>query len=85
MDHATDEHVGAIMKRVGRAIRTMELPAIEKLQEDNAATAFQTLIATMLSAQTKDAVTHAASLRLFARAPTRRRRWRRCRRAPSSA
>ena len=48
----------------------MELPAIEKLQEDNAATAFQTLVSTMLSAQTKDAVTHAASLRLFARAGT---------------
>jgi endonuclease-3 len=58
------------MKRVGRAIRSMELPAIEKLQEDNAATAFQTLISTMLSAQTRDAVTHAASLRLFARAGT---------------
>ena len=69
-DHATAQDVGAIMKRVGRAIRTMELPAIEKLQEDNAATAFQTLVSTMLSAQTRDAVTHAASLRLFARADT---------------
>ncbi len=62
--------VGAIMRRLKVAIRDMELPAIEKLQEDNAATAFQTMIATLLSAQTKDAVTHAASLRLFARAAT---------------
>lgn len=62
--------IASVMKAIGRAIRQMELPAIEKLQEDNAATAFQTLIATMLSAQTKDAVTHAASLRLFARAGT---------------
>jgi len=58
------------MRKLAVAIRDMELPAIEKLQEDNAATAFQTLIATLLSAQTKDAVTHAASLRLFGRAPT---------------
>ena len=58
------------MRRLKVAIRDMELPAIEKLQEDNAATAFQTMIATLLSAQTKDAVTHAASLRLFARAAT---------------
>jgi endonuclease-3 len=67
---ASAERVAAVMKVLGRAIREMELPAIEKLQEDNAATAFQTLIATMLSAQTKDAVTHAASVRLFARAGT---------------
>ena len=62
--------VAPIMRRLKVAIQDMELPAIEKLQEDNAATAFQTLVATLLSAQTKDAVTHAASLRLFARAPT---------------
>ena len=67
---ASADRIKAVMKAVGRAIREMELPAIEKLQEDNAATAFQTLVATMLSAQTKDAVTHAASLRLFERAPT---------------
>ena len=67
---ASAARVASVMKGVGRAIRDMELPAIEKLQEDNAATAFQTLVATMLSAQTKDAVTHAASLRLFERAAT---------------
>jgi endonuclease-3 len=58
------------MRRIGRAIREMELPAIEKLSEENASTPFQTLIATLLSSQTKDAVTHAASLRLFAVAET---------------
>ena len=67
---AAAPRIASVMRAIGRAIRQMELPAIEKLQEDNAATAFQTLIATMLSAQTKDAVTHAASLRLFARAGT---------------
>ena len=58
------------MRRLGPAIRRLRVPAIEKLQEDNAATPFQTLVSTMLSAQTRDAVTHAASLRLFAVAPT---------------
>lgn len=62
--------VGVVMRRLGRAIRQMERPAIEKLSEENASTAFETLIATLLSAQTKDAVTHAASLRLFAVANT---------------
>lgn len=39
--------------------------AVEKISEDSREDAFQVLIATMLSAQTKDAVTHAASTRLF--------------------
>jgi endonuclease III len=65
--------VDLVMRRLGRAILEMELPAIEKLQEDNASTAFQTLVATMLSAQTRDKVTHEASLRLFAVAPTPRK------------
>jgi endonuclease III len=60
--------VAAVLRGVGRAIRDMELPAIEKLQEDNAATPFRTLVSTMLSAQTRDAVTYEASMRLFARA-----------------
>jgi endonuclease-3 len=64
--------VHVVMKRLGRAIEEMDRPAIEKLQEDNAATPFQTLISTMLSAQTKDRVTHDASLRLFAVASTPR-------------
>jgi endonuclease-3 len=62
--------VAPIMRALEVAIRGRDLPAIEKLQEDNATTAFQTLVATLLSAQTKDAVTHAASLRLFERAST---------------
>jgi endonuclease-3 len=45
--------------------------AVEKISVDSREDPFQVLIATMLSAQTKDAVTHAASTRLFrvARAP----------------
>ncbi len=49
----------------------MEEPAVEKISEDTREDPFRVLIATMLSAQTKDAVTHAASMRLFrvARSP----------------
>ena len=49
----------------------MEEPAVEKISEDSREDPFQVLISTMLSAQTKDAVTAAASERLFrvARSP----------------
>jgi endonuclease-3 len=53
------------MRRLARAIDGLEAPAIEKIAEDQKEDAFQVLISTMLSAQTKDAVTHAASTRLF--------------------
>ncbi|MCL4845076.1 MAG: endonuclease III [Acidobacteria bacterium] len=68
--HPRAAPVDVVMRRLRREIERMERPAIEKLSEENASTAFETLIATMLSAQTKDAVTHAASLRLFAVANT---------------
>ena len=64
--------VAPTLKRVGAAIRTMALPAIEKIAEELMGDAFQVLISTMLSAQTKDAVTHAASTRLFRVARTPR-------------
>jgi endonuclease III len=62
--------VDAMLKRIGAGIRTLGLPAIEKISEEQSGTAFQVLIATMLSAQTRDAVTLEASTRLFAVAPT---------------
>ena len=58
------------MERLEAAIARMELPAVEKLAEEQKGDPFQVLIATMLSAQTKDAVTHEASTRLFRRART---------------
>jgi endonuclease-3 len=63
--------VSAVLKRLGRAIRGMEEPAVEKISEDTREDPFQVLISTMLSAQTRDPVTHAASMRLFrvARSP----------------
>jgi endonuclease III len=62
--------VPVVMRRLKRAILAMEAPAIEKLSEENSSTPFQTLVSTMLSAQTRDEVTHAVSLRLFAVAST---------------
>jgi len=53
------------MRRLARAIDGLEEPAVEKIAQDHKEDPFQVLIATMLSAQTRDAVTHAASLRLF--------------------
>jgi endonuclease-3 len=58
-------HVVQVLKSIGRAIRSMEEPAVEKIAEDTQEDPFQVLIATLLSAQTKDAVTAGASARLF--------------------
>jgi endonuclease III len=58
------------MRRLARAIDGLDEPAVEKIAKDQQDDAFQVLIATMLSAQTKDAVTAAASSRLFAVART---------------
>jgi endonuclease-3 len=53
------------MRRLAKAIDGLEEPAVEKIARDQQEDPFQVLIATMLSAQTKDAVTAAASARLF--------------------
>jgi endonuclease-3 len=50
----------------------MEEPAVEKISDDTREDPFQVLIATMLSAQTRDEVTAAASARLFRVARTPR-------------
>jgi endonuclease III len=60
------------MRRLARAITGMDLPAIEKISESQAEDPFHVLIATLLSARTQDATTHAASVRLFKRARTPR-------------
>jgi len=66
------ENVERVMRTLGRAINGMELPAVEKISETQAEDPFQILIATLLSARTQDATTHAASTRLFKRARTPR-------------
>ena len=62
-----------VLKRLGRAIRGMDEPAVEKISEDSREDPFQVLVSTMLSAQTRDPVTHEASIRLFKVARTPRR------------
>ncbi len=62
--------VDAVMRALGRAIDDLELPAVEKIAENSQENPFEVLIATMLSAQTRDAVTAAASARLFEVAAT---------------
>jgi endonuclease-3 len=58
------------MRALARAIDHLELPAVEKIAENSRQDPFEVLIATMLSAQTRDAVTAAASTRLFQAART---------------
>jgi endonuclease-3 len=64
--------IPAVMRKLARAIDGLEEPAIEKIADDQQEDPFQVLIATLLSAQTKDAVTAAASDRLFRVARTPR-------------
>jgi endonuclease-3 len=70
MDIKRSPSVGVVMRRLARAIDRMDNPAIEKLAAEEKGDPFQILIATLLSAQTKDAVTLEASTRLFRRART---------------
>ncbi len=69
---ATAAPVTLVMRRLARAIDGLDEPAVEKIARDQQEDPFQVLIATMLSAQTRDAVTHAASTRLFRVARTPR-------------
>jgi endonuclease-3 len=64
--------VHAVMQALARAIDHMDLPAVEKISQESEEDPFEVLIATMLSAQTRDAVTAAASERLFRVARTPR-------------
>jgi endonuclease-3 len=66
------KHVNRVMRTIARSISGLELPAVEKISEEQSEEPFQILIATLLSARTQDATTHAASSRLFRRARTPR-------------
>jgi endonuclease-3 len=65
--------VDRVMGGLAASIAGLEQPAIEKISASQQEDAFQVLIGTLLSARTRDAVTLAASTRLFARARTPRR------------
>jgi endonuclease III len=69
---APAKHVAAVMRTLAREITGLELPAVEKISEESQEEPFEVLIATMLSAQTRDSVTAAASARLFKTARTAR-------------
>jgi len=60
------------MRRLAKAIDGLDEPAVEKIAEEQQEDPFQVLIATMLSAQTRDKVTAQASRRLFRVARTPR-------------
>jgi endonuclease III len=60
------------MRRLAKAIDGLDEPAVEKIADEQKEDPFQVLIATMLSAQTRDAVTADASRRLFRVARTPR-------------
>jgi endonuclease-3 len=62
--------VGRVMRTLAREIDHLELPAVEKIAEESQEDPFEVLISTMLSAQTRDPVTAAASARLFRAART---------------
>jgi endonuclease III len=57
--------VSAVMRRLGKAIDGLQEPAVEKIADSQQEDPFQVLVATMLSAQTKDAVTAKVSEQLF--------------------
>jgi endonuclease-3 len=65
-------HIADVLGRIRRAMRGMGELAVEKVSKESREDPFRVLIATMLSAQTKDAVTDAASTRLFRVARTPR-------------
>jgi len=65
-------HVAWVMRRLGKAVAGLDEPAVEKIASAEQENAFEVLIATMLSAQTRDPVTAAASARLFGVARTPR-------------
>jgi endonuclease III len=64
--------IPVVMRRLAKAIDGLDEPAVEKIAKEQQENAFEVLIATMLSAQTRDAVTAEASRRLFGVARTPR-------------
>jgi endonuclease-3 len=64
--------VETVMRKLARAIDDHDLPAVEKISQESQEDPFEVLISTMLSAQTRDPVTAAASARLFKAARTPR-------------
>jgi endonuclease-3 len=64
--------IASVMRALAKAIDGLDEPAVEKIADEQEEDAFQVLIATMLSAQTRDAVTASSSAQLFRVARTPR-------------
>jgi len=69
---APAETAGPVMRALARAIKGLNLPAVEKISQSQSRDPFQVLIATLLSARTQDRTTLEASTRLFGAARTAR-------------
>jgi endonuclease-3 len=67
LDNAT---IGKIIRILRREIRQWKVPAVGVIADAAVDRPFETLVSTILSLRTKDAVTEQASRRLLARAPT---------------
>ena len=61
-----------VLKRIQKEIPKWKVPAVGVIAEEAADRPFETLISTILSLRTKDAVTERASRKLLSRAPTPR-------------
>ena len=70
--YSNPTRISDVLRRIGRAMRGMNELAVEKISKESREDSFRVLVATLLSAQTKDAVTDAASTRLFRIARTPR-------------
>jgi endonuclease-3 len=64
--------VERVMRTLAKAIDGLEQPAVERIRNEAPEDAFRVLVGTLLSAQTRDAVTDVAAKRLFRRAKTPR-------------
>ncbi len=62
--------VAPVMARLARAIRGLTVPTVEQIARERRDDPFRVLVATMLSAQTRDQVTELAARRLFRVAAT---------------
>lgn len=68
MARITNREIGAVLRRVGTAVRAWREPIVTQISHEESP--FKVLISCLLSLRTKDATTDAASRRLFALADT---------------
>src|SRR4030042_2087078 len=66
----TTKTIEKVLRVLKREIRKWKVPAVGSVAEQASDRPFETLVSTILSLRTKDAVTELASRRLLSRAPT---------------